>query len=69
MRVVQTDPGPMPNFTMSAPARIICSVASGVQTFPATIIALECLSLTLFINVKNLSVYPFAMSIQIHVGV
>jgi hypothetical protein len=37
-RVVQTDPGPMPTLTTSAPLRISCSVISGVTTFPAKIV-------------------------------
>ena len=37
--VVQTEPGPMPILTMSAPARISASVMSPVTTLPAMITA------------------------------
>src|SRR5699024_8874005 len=35
-RVVQIDPGPIPTFTIVAPASIKSLVASAVATFPAT---------------------------------
>jgi hypothetical protein len=35
-RVVQIDPGPIPTFTASTPARIKSSAPSPVATFPAT---------------------------------
>ena len=36
IRVVQIEPGPMPTFTISAPASIKSRVASAVTTLPAT---------------------------------
>jgi hypothetical protein len=37
LRVVQTEPGPMPTLTTSTPARISASVMSAVTTLPAMI--------------------------------
>ena len=47
---------------MSAPANINSCVISAVTTFPAAIVALGHLSLSLFTESTNLMVYPFATS-------
>ena len=60
--VVQTDPGPIPTLTISAPASISSWVISAVATFPAIIVALGHFSRNLLTASTNLIVYPFATS-------
>ena len=60
--VVQTDPGPIPTLTISAPASINSWVISAVTTLPAAIVASGHLSLNFFTASTKRMVYPFATS-------
>ena len=64
--VVHAEPGPIPIFTISAPAKIISSVISFVTTFPAIIICLGHIFLTSLITSRKFCKYPFGTSRQIN---